>query len=351
MSVNYDKVLTADGHQWLSYVTASGARRYVDIATAKAEANPEDKPSLPESGTYSFTGRASIKAEAKVSSPELAYYDKGMSVNYDKVLTADGHQWLSYMTASGARRYVDIATVKATETKPEAKPVAKPADQPSLPESGTYTFTGRASIKAEAKVSSPELAYYDKGMSVNYDKVLTADGHQWLSYMTASGARRYVDIATAKAEASQPTAKPSLPESGRYTFTGRASIKAEAKVSSPELAYYDKGMSVNYDKVLTADGHTWLSYMTASGARRYVDIAAAKAEASQPTAKPSLPESGRYTFTGRASIKAEAKVSSPELAYYDKGMSVNYDKVLTADGHTWLSYMTASGARRYVDIA
>ena len=374
MSVNYDKVLTADGHQWLSYMTASGARRYVDIATVKATetkpevkpvAKPADQPSLPESGTYTFTGRASIKAEAKVSSPELAYYDKGMSVNYDKVLTADGHQWLSYMTASGARRYVDIATVKATETKPEVKPVAKPADQPSLPESGTYTFTGRASIKAEAKVSSPELAYYDKGMSVNYDKVLTADGRQWLSYMTTSGARRYVDIAAAKAEAkpetkpvAKPADKPSLPESGRYTFTGRASIKAEAKVSSPELAYYDKGMSVNYDKVLTADGRQWLSYMTASGARRYVDIAAAKAEAkpetksvAKPADKPSLPESGRYTFTGRASIKAEAKVSSPELAYYDKGMSVNYDKVLTADGHTWLSYMTVSGARRYVDIA
>ena len=382
MSVNYDKVLTADGHQWLSYMTASGARRYVDIATVKATetkpevkpvAKPADQPSLPATGTYTFTGRASIKAEAKVSSPELAYYDKGMSVNYDKVLTADGHQWLSYMTASGARRYVDIATVKATETKPEVKPVAKPADQPSLPESGTYTFTGRASIKAEAKVSSPELAYYDKGMSVNYDKVLTADGRQWLSYMTTSGARRYVDIAAAKAEskpASQPEVKPvakpadqpSLPESGTYTFTGRASIKAEAKVSSPELAYYDKGMSVNYDKVLTADGRQWLSYVTTSGARRYVDIAAAKAEskpASQPEVKPvakpadkpSLPESGTYTFTGRASIKAEAKVSSPELAYYDKGMSVNYDKVLTADGHTWLSYMTVSGARRYVDIA
>ncbi|MFQ7175832.1 MAG: LD-carboxypeptidase LdcB/DacB [Streptococcus salivarius] len=337
-----------------------------DYATSSKPA--ESKPAttgainLPATGTYTFTGRASIKAEAKLSSPELAYYDKGMSVNYDKVLTADGHQWLSYMTASGARRYVDIATVKATETKPEVKPVAKPADQPSLPESGTYTFTGRASIKAEAKVSSPELAYYDKGMSVNYDKVLTADGRQWLSYMTTSGARRYVDIAAAKAEskpASQPEVKPvakpadkpSLPESGTYTFTGRASIKAEAKVSSPELAYYDKGMSVNYDKVLTADGRQWLSYVTASGNRRYVDIAVAKTEVSQPAAKPSLPESGRYTFTGRASIKAEAKVSSPELAYYDKGMSVNYDKVLTADGHTWLSYVAASGNRRYVDIA
>ena len=348
-----------------------------DYATSSKPAESKPAPTgainLPATGTYTFTGRASIKAEAKVSSPELAYYDKGMSVNYDKVLTADGHQWLSYMTASGARRYVDIATVKATETKPEVKPVAKPADQPSLPESGTYTFTGRASIKAEAKISSPELAYYDKGMSVNYDKVLTADGRQWLSYVTTSGARRYVDIAAAKAEskpASQPEVKPvakpadkpSLPESGTYTFTGRASIKAEAKISSPELAYYDKGMSVNYDKVLTADGRQWLSYVTTSGARRYVDIAEAKAEskpASQPEVKPvakpadkpSLPESGRYTFTGRASIKAEAKVSSPELAYYDKGMSVNYDKVLTADGHTWLSYMTVSGARRYVDIA
>ena len=312
---------------------------------------------LPATGTYTFTGRASIKAEAKVSSPELAYYDKGMSVNYDKVLTADGHQWLSYVTTSGARRYVDIAAAKS-EAKPEVKPVEKPADKPSLPESGTYTFTSRASIKAEAKVSSPELAYYDKGMSVNYDKVLTADGRQWLSYVTASGARRYIDIAAAKEESkpetkpvAKPADKPSLPESGTYTFTSRASIKAEAKVSSPELAYYDKGMTVNYDKVLTADGRQWLSYVTTSGARRYVDIAAAKPEASQPAAKPSLPESGRYTFTGRASIKAEAKVSSPELAYYDKGMSVNYDKVLTADGHTWLSYMTVSGARRYVDIA
>ena len=333
-----------------------------DYATSSKPA--ESKPAttgainLPATGTYTFTGRASIKAEAKVSSPELAYYDKGMSVNYDKVLTADGHQWLSYLTASGVRRYVDIATVKATETKPEVKPVAKPADQPSLPATGTYTFTGRASIKAEAKVSSPELAYYDKGMSVNYDKVLTADGRQWLSYVTASGARRYVDIAAAKEESkpetkpvAKPADKPSLPESGTYTFTSRASIKAEAKVSSPELAYYDKGMTVNYDKVLTADGRQWLSYVTTSGARRYVDIAAAKPEASQPAAKPSLPESGRYTFTGRASIKAEAKVSSPELAYYDKGMSVNYDKVLTADGHTWLSYVAASGNRRYVDIA
>ena len=63
----------------------------------------------------------------------------------------------------------------ATSNKPaESKPATTGAI--NLPATGTYSFTGRASIKAEAKVSSPELAYYDKGMSVNYDKVLTADG-------------------------------------------------------------------------------------------------------------------------------------------------------------------------------
>ena len=68
----------------------------------------------------------------------------------------------------------------ATSSKPaESKPAT--TGSINLPATGTYTFTGRASIKAEAKVSSPELAYYDKGMSVNYEKVLTADGHQWLS--------------------------------------------------------------------------------------------------------------------------------------------------------------------------
>ncbi|WP_350022640.1 LD-carboxypeptidase LdcB/DacB, partial [Streptococcus salivarius] len=53
----------------------------------------------------------------------------------------------------------------ATSNKPaESKPATTGAV--NLPATGTYTFTGRASIKAEAKVSSPELAYYDKGMSV-----------------------------------------------------------------------------------------------------------------------------------------------------------------------------------------
>ena len=38
-------------------------------------------------------------------------------------MTADNHQWISYVSYSGKRRYVDVATVKVTTNKPvESKP-------------------------------------------------------------------------------------------------------------------------------------------------------------------------------------------------------------------------------------
>ena len=67
--------------------------------------------------------------------------------------------------------------------------------------------------------------------------------------------------------------------------------------------------------------------------------------------RPSIPDKGRYTFSGHASIKAEPKMSSPELAYYDAGDGVNYDKVLLSDGHYWISYVSFSGNRRYISVA
>ena len=134
-----------------------------------------------------------------------------MSVNYDKVVNNDGYTWLSYLSYSGHRFYVAIAPTSVT------KPVEQPV-QPSTPSSGTYTFKERSSIKAEPSVASPELAYYDAGMSVNYDRLVTADGHTWLSYVSHGGNRRYIAI-DAKATAVAQPASPSLAATGTYTFT------------------------------------------------------------------------------------------------------------------------------------
>ena len=445
MSVNYDKVVNNDGYTWLSYLSYSGNRFYVAIAPTSVTKPVEQpvQPSTPSSGTYTFKERSSIKAEPSVASPELAYYDAGMSVNYDKIVSGDGYQWLSYLSFNGNRRYVAVAKLAQQESKPSGtinienlsnlgfdvhitnvsggdkaiQGVSVPvwtvkdgqddlvwhqADRQSdgsykvrinvsdhkaeageyivhlyyvqdgkmvgiggtsttvpvqnatrhnLPASGSYTFTARSGIKTQPLVANPDVSYYDAGMSVNYDKVVNNDGYTWLSYLSYSGNRFYVAIApTSVTKPVEQPVQPSTPSSGTYTFKERSSIKAEPSVASPELAYYDAGMSVNYDRLVTADGHTWLSYVSHGGNRRYVAIDAKATAVAQP-ASPSLAATGTYTFIQPSSIKTQPSVVSPELAYYDKGMSVRYDKVLTADGHTWLSYVTYSGARRYVDIS
>ena len=544
MSVNYDKIVSGDGYQWLSYLSYNGNRRYVAVAKlAQQESKPSgtinienlsnlgfdvhitnvsggdkaiqsvsvpvwtakdgqddlvwhqaDRQSdgsykvrinvsdhkaeageyivhlyyvqdgkmvgiggtsttvpvqnatrhnLPASGSYTFTARTGIKAEPRVASPELAYYDAGMSVNYDKIVSGDGYEWLSYLSYNGNRRYVAVAKLAQQESKPSGtinienlsnlgfdvhitnvsggdkaiQGVSVPvwtakdgqddlvwhqasrqsdgsyrvrinvsdhkaeageyivhlyyvqdgkmvgiggtsttvpvqnATRHNLPASGSYTFTARTGIKTQPLVANPDVSYYDAGMSVNYDKVVNNDGYTWLSYLSYSGHRFYVAIApTSVTKPVEQPVQPSTPSSGTYTFKERSSIKAEPSVASPELAYYDAGMSVNYDRLVTADGHTWLSYVSHGGNRRYVAIDGKATAVAQP-ASPSLAATGTYTFTKPSSIKAQPSVASPELAYYDKGMSVRYDKVLTADGHTWLSYMTYSGARRYVDIS
>ena len=445
MSVNYDKVVNNDGYTWLSYLSYSGNRFYVAIAPTSVTKPVEQpvQPSTPSSGTYTFKERSSIKAEPSVASPELAYYDAGMSVNYDKIVSGDGYQWLSYLSFNGNRRYVAVAKLAQQESKPSGtinienlsnlgfdvhitnvsggdkaiQGVSVPvwtakdgqddlvwhqADRQSdgsykvrinvsdhkaeageyivhlyyvqdgkmvgiggtsttvpvqnatrhnLPASGSYTFTARTGIKTQPLVANPDVSYYDAGMSVNYDKVVNNDGYTWLSYLSYSGNRFYVAIApTSVTKPVEQPVQPSTPSSGTYTFKERSSIKAEPSVESPELAYYDAGMSVRYDKLVTADGHTWLSYVSHGGNRRYIAIDGKATAVAQP-ASPSLAATGTYTFTKPSSIKAQPSVASPELAYYDKGMSVRYDKVLTADGHTWLSYVTYSGARRYVDIS
>ena len=366
MSVNYDKIVSGDGYEWLSYLSYNGNRRYVAVAKL---AQQESKPS----GTINIENLSNLgfdvhitnvsggdKAIQGVSVPvwtaqngqdDLVWHqaDRQSDGSYKVRINVSDHkaeagEYIVHLYYVQDGKMVGIGGTSTTV------PVQN-TTRHNLPASGSYTFTARTGIKTQPLVANPDVSYYDAGMSVNYDKVVNNDGYTWLSYLSYSGHRFYVAIApiSVTKPVEQPV-QPSTPSSGTYTFKERSSIKAEPSVASPELAYYDAGMSVNYDKVVTADGHTWLSYISHGGNRRYIAIDAKATAVAQP-ASPSLAATGTYTFTKPSSIKAQPSVASPELAYYDKGMSVRYDKVLTADGHTWLSYVTYSGARRYVDIS
>lgn len=143
--------------------------------------------SIPSQGNYVFQETTPVKNAASMSSPTQFNFDKGDKVFYDKVLEADGHQWISYVSYSGIRRYAPIA-VTIEELK------QKEIVQQNLPAQGTYHFTNQADVKNDAKLSSPTQFSFYNGDHVFYDKVLETDGHQWISYVSYSGIRRYVVI-------------------------------------------------------------------------------------------------------------------------------------------------------------
>ena len=321
--VNYDKILDAENARWISYVSYSGIRRYAKVGeltkvleeVTEPESTETSKNRKPQSatGTYVFQDTAQVRNDPKLSSPVQFEFRKGDRVNYDKVLTSDDYNWISYVSYSGIRRYVALnkvekATVDTIKTQTPQKEESKPAtttksEASTLPANGTYIFTDKADVRNDPKLSSPVQFEFRKGDRVNYDKVLTSDDYNWISYVSYSGTRRYVALnkvektsaetsqkEEAKSTTSTKEVKPSLPSSGKYTFTNTVEVHNEAKLSSPVQFEFKKGESVNYDKALVADDYNWISYVSYSGIRRYValnkvgqDTPKAEATASKPS--------------------------------------------------------------------
>ena len=265
---------------------------------------------LPSQGTYVYKERTEIKNQPKVSAKAEFYVNPGDSVFYDQVVTADGYQWISYKSYSGVRRYAPVKPVAAgsgngnsgngNSGNGDGKPsngAQATTGALDIPATGTFYFTRNTDIKKEPKADLKPTFVFGKGDHVIYDKVLTADNHQWISYLGYDYVRYYADVATlTPAKVETPTVKPTetnqakpetsgvekLPASGTYNVTRSLNVKNEPKASAETLYTLEKGYKVNYDKVLTADNHQWISYISYSGTRRYVDIAPLKATESKP---------------------------------------------------------------------
>ena len=149
-------------------------------------------PSLPSQGYYTYTKRTEVKNEPKASAALQFYVNAGDRVFYDQVLIADGYQWLSYRSYSGARRYAAIN--KLIQSEPQQPAKQTPSSTGTLPSRGRYIFSGTTEVKNEAKLSAPTQFTFNRGDSVNYDKVLENDGYQWISYISYSGMRRYAAV-------------------------------------------------------------------------------------------------------------------------------------------------------------
>ena len=241
--------------------TSSSADKAVSVATETTPSQPTTVDAATQ--TEDETTNSSVDATTNTATPSTTAKIEKSSVEKE-----------------AGKEEIDVAKLMdKTQTAHEARLAESKVAQsvPSLPSQGYYTYTKRTEVKNEPKASAALQFYVNAGDRVFYDQVLIADGYQWLSYRSYSGARRYAAINKLVTEPVQP-AKPTpsstgtLPSRGRYAFSRTTEVKNEAKLSAPTQFTFNRGDSVYYDKVLENDGYQWISYVSYSGVRRYAAV-------------------------------------------------------------------------------
>ncbi|WP_235810648.1 SH3 domain-containing protein [Lactiplantibacillus fabifermentans] len=225
---------------------------------------------------------------------------------------------------------------------------------------GSYTFKTATNIRNSASKGGQIVGSYDAGQSVRYTGKVNAEGLTWLQYTSYSGKTHYVAMSGDDVAATTPTPAPTpapsetvVATSGSYRFTAATDIKSAPSVGAATLGTYNAGETVYYNGKVTAEGRTWLRYLSYSGSAHYVAISGGSTGGgSTPT--PSQPSvtatSGSYRFTGTTAIKSAPDNNAATVGTYYAGNTVYYNGKVTANGQTWLRYQSYSGAMHYVAV-
>ena len=70
---------------------------------------------LASSGTHTFTQKSAIRNQPSSTAQVIDYYYPGENVSYDQIVEKDGYKWLSYLSYSGSRRYVQYTETESVE--------------------------------------------------------------------------------------------------------------------------------------------------------------------------------------------------------------------------------------------
>jgi len=192
-TVNYNAKITVNGQTWLRYLAASGAQRYVKISggstsssTSSSSNGNSSATTTATAGTYTFTQGTAIKSATSDTASTVGTYYKGSTVNYNAKITVNGQTWLRYLAASGTQRYVKVSGSTASSSTSTTNTSTTSA------QTGTYTFKATTNIRTAASLSASIVGTYYAGETVHYLGLVSANGYQWLKYLSASGNYRYV---------------------------------------------------------------------------------------------------------------------------------------------------------------
>ena len=410
--IRYDKVLDADHHQWISYVSYSGTRRYIPIATLTSEETP--KP-VQVTGTIHIENKTSqgfdvvvtnVSSTKGVKTVKLPVWSSQGGQDdviwYDAIKQTDGTYKLSvdirrhknnrgeynihmyYIQSDGSLQGVTGTTTKVEGSQTSVKEVQY---------NGSYYFVqGKYDEIVVANKKHPMAANYNPGenptakaaflrlrndmIAQGYNVGYAYSGFRSYDYQKVLY-QNYVNK-DGQAAADRYSARPGYSEhqtglvfdltdkagnlledaaastwlknnAHRYGFVVRYQPGKEASTGYMPEAWHIRYIGKEADEIY----HSGLSLEEYYGFEGgdYVTSATTPKPSTPSSQKPVIPAQGVYRFTKRSSIKAEPRMSAPELAYYNAGQSVTYDKVLNADGVTWISYIAFSGKRRYIAIS
>lgn len=148
---------------------------------APAAAVPQPAASGPAKGTATVIQLVNVRPSPIASGRPLAQYTPGMTFNYDSYTDANGYRWLSYVSYSGARRYVaqqtlDGKTVYVKGGVPLASPAPTPTPTPT-PTPPPASKADAAVAKAMSRVNTNDFGPQGCGKFVAYAYSVSGIGY------------------------------------------------------------------------------------------------------------------------------------------------------------------------------
>lgn len=220
-SVIYDQVVITDKYTWISWLSTSGRRVYMAIKDRLTGERFGDCYDIPSSSTgtetivqeYSESGICYPRMTMNIrdlpcasTGTILDQYFVGESVIYDYVAITDKYVWISWISRSGARRYMAVKDVITGERFGDCGDVPNGLGESNTP-TGVETIVSEYS---ESGICYPQMTtsirsipcgttgvildHYYLGESVIYDYVVITNKYVWISWTSGSGRRVYMTV-------------------------------------------------------------------------------------------------------------------------------------------------------------
>ena len=257
----------------LSIITVSSLVLLGACSTSSQKQTSETKPTVESSKVRSSSSKvkSSTKDSSKASSSSKQTKDSSNNASSNSNSLQNNNDASSSVASNNSQPSSSESTSNSPSTQEQPtkdSATTTPIDS-GISISGSYQTTQQTPVKNSPSTNAPVEFYLDAGSNVNYDMKVVQDGHEWLSYISTSGIRRYVQ---ADNNSVTTPVDSGISVSGSYQTTQQTPVKNSPSVNAPIEFYLDPGSNVNYDMKVTEDGHEWLSYISSSGIRRYVQV-------------------------------------------------------------------------------